>query len=138
MGRCERSRSGSDSQCLEPFALSPERGNRRTHIPGCFARSLEVDVRSQILLSGIGEHGREAVSGDGLERLARTAPLVAVIDDQSNASMLAESTRDFGNRFLTYWRLLEDLAIAIKRETAPRQDYSAFYTSDELPHWKRI
>ena len=70
MGAGQRLGPGGDAEPAEPFALGDHAGDRGACLGRCLGDRLEIDVGGQILLARVGEHRREAVAANRLQRVA--------------------------------------------------------------------
>ena len=75
----------------EPFALPNDWRDRSAGISRCSKDSLEIDVRSEVLFSRIGEHRHEAVTADRLKRVALAAARMAIVDEQRDTAVFHQA-----------------------------------------------
>ena len=75
----QRGSPGPDTELIKPMPLRDCRSDERPGVRSRAGKRLEIDVRGQVLLSGICEHGGIFVASDGLEGVAGSASVVAII-----------------------------------------------------------
>src|SRR4051812_45380448 len=116
----------------KPFALSDEARHFGASSTGSFSKRLEIDVRGEILFARGVQNRRMAMTAHRLERVAGSAALVAIVDDQGNAAMRRDAPGNTGDGLVADRRRFHDLAVAVEGEPAGRNHDSAFDPADML------
>src|SRR3954452_23538619 len=95
---------------------------------------LEIDVGSQVLLAGTVEHRRKMMAAYCLKRVAGRTLRVAVIDNKRGPPVLDKTLCDRPHGAVSSWRILDDLAVAVERESARSNRDAALNAAGELAH----
>ena len=87
---------------------------------------------------GLSSTGAKRVRAHRLQRVARRARLMPVIDDQRDAAVRGQALRQCCCGIAARRRLLDDLAVAVERQAAGCGDDPALHAADELLHRQRV
>ena len=131
-------RASANAKPVQPLALRDDRRHRRAGLGRSACNGFEVDVGGEVLLAGTVEHGREGVAANSLQRVARRASHVAVIDEERDASVGREPARYCRDRLVASGRGLDDFTVAVEGEPARGNHHAAFDGADMLTHRKGV
>src|SRR4051794_27523937 len=138
IGPRKRFRTGFDPEADQPFALGDNARHLRSIVVRGPSDRFEIDMSREVLLARAVEHRRKYMAPHRLERVARTAALMAVVDDDGSTAIFSKADRDRCDGRVAHRRNLVDFTVSVKSE-APRGDCDlALGITDELPHRQRI
>src|SRR6056297_1860107 len=109
-GGCELPGACGDAEPFEKTALGNEVADLGARLPGGAGEALELDMGSEVGLSGGGQRAGPHAVRDGLERVAGHAP-AAVVDNDRRTAVIRDAPGDFGHRRSGGGAMLDEVAL---------------------------